>query len=270
MTAPDPTPLAYDAHGTRTGRGHRQLSHLDALESESIHIIREVAAEFERPVLLFSGGKDSAVMLRLAEKAFCAGADPVPGDARRHRAQLPRGARVPRPADRRARRPARRGVGAGRHRRRARGRGDRPGRVAQPAPDVSRCSRRSPSTASTPCSAADAATRRRPGRRSASSPSATSSGSGTRRTSGPSCGTSTTGGTARRAHPRLPALELDRAGRVAVHRRRRRRAPVDLLRAPARGVPPRRDDHGRGRRTSRRRTARSRSRRWCGSARSAT
>ena len=47
-----------------------QLSHLDRLEAQSIHIIREVAAEFERPVLLFSGGKDSVVMLRVAEKAF--------------------------------------------------------------------------------------------------------------------------------------------------------------------------------------------------------
>ncbi len=47
-----------------------ELSHLQALEAESVHIIREVAAEFERPVLLFSGGKDSIVMLRLAEKAF--------------------------------------------------------------------------------------------------------------------------------------------------------------------------------------------------------
>ena len=47
-----------------------QLSHLSALEAEAIHIFREVAAEFERPVLLFSGGKDSIVMLRVAEKAF--------------------------------------------------------------------------------------------------------------------------------------------------------------------------------------------------------
>ncbi|MGZ8763636.1 MAG: sulfate adenylyltransferase subunit CysD [Acidimicrobiia bacterium] len=54
------------------------LSHLDALEAESIHIMREVAAEFERPVLLFSGGKDSAVMLRLAEKAFWPGRLPFP------------------------------------------------------------------------------------------------------------------------------------------------------------------------------------------------
>jgi sulfate adenylyltransferase subunit 2 len=45
-------------------------AHLEALESEAIHIIREVAAERERPALLFSGGKDSAVLLRLAEKAF--------------------------------------------------------------------------------------------------------------------------------------------------------------------------------------------------------
>ncbi|MDE3085277.1 MAG: sulfate adenylyltransferase subunit CysD [Acidobacteriota bacterium] len=47
-----------------------ELTELDTLEAESVHIVREVAAEFERPVLLFSGGKDSLVLLRLAEKAF--------------------------------------------------------------------------------------------------------------------------------------------------------------------------------------------------------
>jgi sulfate adenylyltransferase subunit 2 len=55
-----------------------ELSHLLALEAEAIHIIREVAAEFERPVLLFSGGKDSAVMLHLAVKAFAPAKLPFP------------------------------------------------------------------------------------------------------------------------------------------------------------------------------------------------
>jgi sulfate adenylyltransferase subunit 2 len=57
---------------------HPQLSHLRALESEAIHVMREVAAEFERPVLLFSGGKDSIVLLRLAEKAFRPARFPFP------------------------------------------------------------------------------------------------------------------------------------------------------------------------------------------------
>ena len=57
--------------------GYR-LSHLDALESEAIHAMREIAAERERPALLFSGGKDSAVLLRLAEKAFRPGRFPFP------------------------------------------------------------------------------------------------------------------------------------------------------------------------------------------------
>ncbi|MDT0202641.1 sulfate adenylyltransferase subunit CysD [Nocardioides sp. AE5] len=55
-----------------------QLSQLDQLEAESIHIFREVASEFEKPVLLFSGGKDSIVMLRLAEKAFYPAKVPFP------------------------------------------------------------------------------------------------------------------------------------------------------------------------------------------------
>jgi sulfate adenylyltransferase subunit 2 len=56
----------------------RALSHLDVLESESIHILREVAGELERPAILFSGGKDSIVMLRIAEKAFAPMSLPMP------------------------------------------------------------------------------------------------------------------------------------------------------------------------------------------------
>jgi sulfate adenylyltransferase subunit 2 len=59
-------------------RSDYQLSQLDVLEAESIHMMREVAAEFERPVLLFSGGKDSVVMLALAERAFRPAKIPFP------------------------------------------------------------------------------------------------------------------------------------------------------------------------------------------------
>jgi sulfate adenylyltransferase subunit 2 len=55
-----------------------ELSHLQVLEAEAVHVVREVAAEFERPVLLFSGGKDSAVMLHLAVKAFAPARLPFP------------------------------------------------------------------------------------------------------------------------------------------------------------------------------------------------
>jgi sulfate adenylyltransferase subunit 2 len=57
---------------------HLQLDHLRALEAESMHIMREVAAEFERPVMLYSIGKDSSVLLRLAQKAFHPGPIPFP------------------------------------------------------------------------------------------------------------------------------------------------------------------------------------------------
>jgi sulfate adenylyltransferase subunit 2 len=59
-------------------RSDYSLSQLDSLEAEGIHIIREVASEFERPVLLFSGGKDSVVMLALAERAFWPARIPFP------------------------------------------------------------------------------------------------------------------------------------------------------------------------------------------------
>jgi len=65
------------AAGSRNRATYR-ISHLAALEAESIFVMREVVAEFERPVLLFSGGKDSIVMLRLAEKAFAPAPIPFP------------------------------------------------------------------------------------------------------------------------------------------------------------------------------------------------
>ena len=64
--------------GLEAGMEHYFLSHLDVLEAEAIHIMREVAAEFRRPVMMFSGGKDSICMLRLAEKAFRPARFPFP------------------------------------------------------------------------------------------------------------------------------------------------------------------------------------------------
>jgi sulfate adenylyltransferase subunit 2 len=66
----------WDAGMTESGEG--RLSHLQALEAESIYILREAAAEFSQPVMLYSIGKDSSVMLRLAQKAFYPGKIPFP------------------------------------------------------------------------------------------------------------------------------------------------------------------------------------------------
>jgi sulfate adenylyltransferase subunit 2 len=78
--AGEPTTASESAAAAGLGaeRPDTQLSYLDVLEAESVHIFREVAAEFERPVLLFSGGKDSLVLLRLAEKAFRPARFPFP------------------------------------------------------------------------------------------------------------------------------------------------------------------------------------------------
>ena len=65
-STPEPTMAGY------------QLTHLKQLEAESIHIIREVAAEFENPVMLYSVGKDSSVLLHVARKAFYPGRIPFP------------------------------------------------------------------------------------------------------------------------------------------------------------------------------------------------
>ena len=169
-----------------------QLSQLQALEAESIHIIREVVAEFERPVLLFSGGKDSIVMLRLAEKAFYPARIPFPV------MHVDTGHNFPEVLDFRDRRVAELGVqlvvasvpeaidnGLGASSRRtAPATGSRP----------RCCWTRWRSTGSPRSSAAPGGTRTRPGPRSGCSPSATSSASGTRRTSARSCGASTTAG----------------------------------------------------------------------------
>ena len=166
-----------------------RLSQLRALEAEAVHVMREVAAEFERPVLLFSGGKDSIVLLRLAEKAFRPGAFPFPI------MHVDTGHNFPEVLEFRDRRVGELGeqlivasvqdsIDAGRVDE------DGPPRATGCRPP--RCSTRSRPTASTPRSAAPAATRSAPAPRSACSPSATSSASGTRATSGPRSGTSTT------------------------------------------------------------------------------
>ena len=72
-----------EENGSRTpaldlGSAKKRMNHLEALEAESIYILREAAAEFARPVMLYSIGKDSSVMLRLAQKAFFPGKIPFP------------------------------------------------------------------------------------------------------------------------------------------------------------------------------------------------
>ena len=74
---PEPLPLPAAHHGLSRPRDPR-LTHLDLLEAESIHIMREVVAECDRPVLLYSIGKDSSVLLHLAMKAFRPGRIPFP------------------------------------------------------------------------------------------------------------------------------------------------------------------------------------------------
>lgn len=92
------------------------LSHLDALESEAVHIFREVAGEFERPVILFSGGKDSIVMLHLALKAFAPAAIPFTLLHVDTGHNFPEVLGIPRPHGRQARTAAAHRLRAGLHR----------------------------------------------------------------------------------------------------------------------------------------------------------
>ena len=158
------------------------LSHLDRLEAESIHILREVAAEFRNPVMLYSIGKDSSVLLHLLLKAFAPGAAADPAAARRHQLEVPRDDRLPRPPRGRDRRRAARAHQSRRRRARASAR-SRHGATVHT--DVMKTQALKQAldqpAASTPRSAARAATRRSRAPRSACSPSAARSTAGIRR-----------------------------------------------------------------------------------------
>ena len=166
---------------------------------------------------------------------------PVPGHARRHGPQLPRGARVPRPPRARARRAADRRLRAGLDRHRPGGRGDRPGRLAQPAADHHAARRdrrqrlrrgvrrRPPRRGARPREGADLLLPRRARPVGPARPAARGLEPLQRRRR------------PRRERARVPALELDRARRLALHRRGAARDPEHLLRPRARGVRARRD-----------------------------
>src|SRR3954451_7155082 len=232
------------------------LSQLAVLEAESIHIIREVAAEFERPVLLFSGGKDSIVMLRLAEKAFWPAPVPFPV------MHVDTGHNFPEVIEYRDRRVAELGVrlviasvqesiDKGRVVEETGPRASRNrlqtttlldaieehafdaaiggARTAHPPPPRPPPPPPPPRRGAQPRKGADLLLPRRlrpvePARAAA-------------RAVEPLQRARPQG----RARPRLPDLELDRARRLAVRGARAARAAADLLRARARGVPPRRD-----------------------------
>ena len=196
------------------------VGHLDALESEAVHIFREVAAEFERPVLLFSGGKDSIVMLHLALKAFWPA--PVPFGL----LHVDTGHNFPEVLAYRDRTVAEHGLRLevaqrpGLHRRRPAARA--PGRHPQPAADRAAARRdhrapvrrglrrRPPRRGEGPGQGAGLLAARRV-RAVGSAPPASGAVVAVQRPAPP-----------RRARARLPAVELDRARRLAVHRARAR------------------------------------------------
>src|SRR4051794_34089227 len=192
-----------------------------------------------RPAVQRRQGLDRAAAPR--REGVPAGAVPVPAHARRHRAQLPRGHRVPRPARGRARRAADRRVGAGVDREGTRGRAGGAAGVAQSPADRHaarrhrraslrrRVRRRAPRRGARPRQGADLQLPRRLRRLGSAHPAARAV-EPLQRAHPP-----------RRARARVPDLQLDRARRVALHRARGPRAAADLLRARARGLPARRD-----------------------------
>ena len=204
-----------DLTGPAPTLGAMTLTHLQRLEAESIHILREVVAQAERPVMLYSVGKDSAVLLHLALKAFHPAPPPFPllhvDTTWKFRAMY----------ELRDRAAAAAGMELIVHRNPdALARGINPfdhGALhtdlwktegLKQALDAGRSTRPLP---------ARGATRRRAGPRSASFPSAPPPMAGTPRPSGRSCGTFTTRATDGRVGARLPAVRLDRARHLAIH-----------------------------------------------------
>ena len=221
-----------------------RVSQLRALEAEAVFVVREVVAELAqaRAAVQRWQGLDRAAASRREGVPPAAAA--VPGVARRHRSQLPRGDRVPRPAPARGRPPADRGLGPGVDRYRPRQGGDA-GRLAQPPADgdAARCAR---------AARVRRRVRRSPARRGAGA----RQGAGAvvpRRVRTVGAAGAARGAVdalqradpARRAHPRVPAEQLDRARRVALHRGRGARAALDLLRPPPARARARRDAAGR-------------------------
>ena len=218
------------------------LTHLQALEAEAIHVMREVAAELERPVLLFSGGKDSIVLLRLAEKAFRPARFPFP------LMHVDTGHNFPEVIEFRDRRVAELGerlivasvqesIDA-----RPRRRGDRPARVAQPPADDDAARRdrrarlrrglrrRAPRRGARPRQGAHLLLPRRLRRLGPQAP-APRAVEPLQRPHPP-----------RRARPRLPAVATGPSSTCgSTSPEEELEVPVDLLRPRARGLPPRRD-----------------------------
>ena len=184
------------------------LSHLKELEAEAIYIIREVASEFENPVMLYSIGKDSSVMVRLAEKAFAPGKVPFP---LMHIDSKWKFKEMIQFRDEYAKKYGwnlivesnmeafKAGVGPFTH----------GSKVHTDLMKTQALLHALDKYKLTPLSAVRDATRRKAVRKSASSRSATSSTSGILKTSVRSCGTSTHPHQQGREHPRVPVVKLD-------------------------------------------------------------
>ncbi len=213
----------------------RALTHLDRLEAESIHIMREAVAECEKPVMLYSIGKDSSVMLHLALKAFHPVEAAVPAAARGHHVEVPRDDRVPRPHRARARPRAHRARQSGSPRARHRPVHPRLGGAHRRVEDAG------PEAGARSLRLRRGLRRRAPGRGEVAREGAHLLVSLRTASVGPEA--AAPGALAplqrahepRREHARVPAVELDRARRLAVHPARGHRRGAALFRAAAAG-----------------------------------